>query len=237
LDSDVSGIFDDLLKADLIELPEMKRPAEAGKTDDPKYCKYHRLVGHPIHDCFIFKEKVMELAHQGKITLEDDSANVNTVTLNDHPNGVTEIDSSPNEAGCFHQKSQEHVEDCLTAMVFTDEDLMLGSQPHNRPLFVTGYLHEQRINRILVDGGSAVNILPLRTLRELEIPTNELSNSRLMIQGFNQGGQRALGTIRMELLIDDMESAALFHVIDAKTSYNLLLGRPWLHENGVGPST
>jgi hypothetical protein len=41
----------------------------------------------------------------------------------------------------------------------------------------------------------------------------------------------------MELLIDDMESAALFHVIDAKTSYNLLLGRPWLHENGVVPST
>ncbi|KAL0449510.1 UNVERIFIED_CONTAM: hypothetical protein Slati_1507400 [Sesamum latifolium] len=53
LDSDVSGIFDDLLNANLIELPEMKRPEEAGKTDDPKYCKYHRLVGHSIHDCFI----------------------------------------------------------------------------------------------------------------------------------------------------------------------------------------
>ena len=29
----------------------------------------------------------------------------------------------------------------------------------------------------------------------------------------------------------------LFHVIDSKTSYNLLLGRPWLHENGIVPST
>ncbi|KAL0320191.1 UNVERIFIED_CONTAM: hypothetical protein Sradi_5280600 [Sesamum radiatum] len=66
LDSDVSGIFDDLLNANLIELPEMKRPEEAGKTDDPKYCKYHRLVGHPIHDCFIFKDKVMQLARQGR---------------------------------------------------------------------------------------------------------------------------------------------------------------------------
>ncbi|KAL0440650.1 UNVERIFIED_CONTAM: hypothetical protein Sradi_0003900 [Sesamum radiatum] len=65
LDSDVSGIFDDLLNANLIELPE-----EAGKTDDPKYCKYHRLVGHPIHDCFIFKDKVMQLARQRKISLE-----------------------------------------------------------------------------------------------------------------------------------------------------------------------
>ncbi|KAL0463425.1 UNVERIFIED_CONTAM: hypothetical protein Slati_0230100 [Sesamum latifolium] len=81
LDSDVSGIFDDLLNANLIELPEMKRPEEAGKTDDPKYCKYHRLVGHPIHDCFIFKDKVMQLARQGKISLEEDNAASNLISI------------------------------------------------------------------------------------------------------------------------------------------------------------
>ncbi|KAL0444769.1 UNVERIFIED_CONTAM: hypothetical protein Slati_2199600 [Sesamum latifolium] len=37
--------------------------------------------------------------------------------------------------------------------------------------------------------------------------------------------------------MDDMVSTALFHVIDAKISYNMLLGRPWLHENFVVPST
>ncbi|KAL0406360.1 UNVERIFIED_CONTAM: hypothetical protein Slati_3949900 [Sesamum latifolium] len=37
--------------------------------------------------------------------------------------------------------------------------------------------------------------------------------------------------------MEDMVSTALFHVIDAKTSYNMLLGRPWLHENAVVPST
>ncbi|KAL0324660.1 UNVERIFIED_CONTAM: hypothetical protein Scaly_2433100 [Sesamum calycinum] len=41
----------------------------------------------------------------------------------------------------------------------------------------------------------------------------------------------------MKLLMDDMVSTASFHVIDAKTSYNMLLGRPWLHENFVVPST
>ncbi|KAL0401877.1 UNVERIFIED_CONTAM: hypothetical protein Slati_4217600 [Sesamum latifolium] len=66
---------------------------------------------------------------------------------------------------------------------------------------------------------------------------DELLNSRLMIQGFHQGGQRAIGVIRIELLMDDMVSTALFHVIDTKTSYNMLLGRPWLHENSVVPST
>ncbi|XP_075101682.1 uncharacterized protein LOC142177114 [Nicotiana tabacum] len=35
----------------------------------------------------------------------------------------------------------------------------------------------------------------------------------------------------------DLHSSAWMHVIDAKTSYNILLGRPWLHENKVVSST
>ena len=34
-----------------------------------------------------------------------------------------------------------------------------------------------------------------------------------------------------------MVSTTLFQVIDARTSYNILLGRRWIHENGVVPST
>ena len=43
--------------------------------------------------------------------------------------------------------------------------------------------------------------------------------------------------IRLELVTSKLSSNTLFHVSDAKTSYNILLGRPWLHENGVIPST
>ena len=39
------------------------------------------------------------------------------------------------------------------------------------------------------------------------------------------------------MLIGEMESSALFHVIDAKTTYKLLIRRPWLHEYGVVLST
>ncbi|KAK4385648.1 hypothetical protein Sango_2688800 [Sesamum angolense] len=62
LDSDVPGIFDDLLEANFIDLPEIKRPEEAEQKDDPKYCKYRRLVGHAIQDCSVFKDNVMQLA-------------------------------------------------------------------------------------------------------------------------------------------------------------------------------
>ena len=66
-DADISNILDHLLELKLIELLEMKRPEKANQTNDPKYCKFHRLVGHPIEQCFVLKDKIMELSHQGKI--------------------------------------------------------------------------------------------------------------------------------------------------------------------------
>ena len=71
----------------------------------------------------------------------------------------------------------------------------------------------------------------------LGITIQELSNSKLVIQGFNQSGQRAMGMIRLEVAIGDLTANTLFHVIDSKTTYKLLLGRPWIHENGVVTST
>ena len=54
---DVPNIFEQLLQMKLIELPECRRPEDMGKVDDPNYCRYHRIIGHPIQKCFVFKGK------------------------------------------------------------------------------------------------------------------------------------------------------------------------------------
>ena len=114
---------------------------------------------------------------------------------------------------------------------------MLGSKPHNRPLYVSSYAREQKIDCILIDGGSAVNILLKMTMRRISLTMEELSHSCLVIQGFNQRGQHAIGMIHLELIIGELKSNVLFHVIDAKTTYNMLLGRSWIHGNGIVLST
>ncbi|KAM2695541.1 hypothetical protein EV1_040025 [Malus domestica] len=119
----------------------------------------------------------------------------------------------------------------------TDEDLLLGSRPHNRPLFVSGYIREHKVNRMLVADGLAINIMPKSTMTTIGIKVDELSLRSLLIQGFNQGGQRAMGMIRVEITIGELKSSTIFHVNDVRTSYSLLLGRLWIHGNGVVPST
>ncbi|KAM1993554.1 hypothetical protein ACFX16_009874 [Malus domestica] len=63
-DSDMDAMLDDLLEKKVIELPECKRPEEMNCVNDPKYCKYHRIVSHPVGKCFAFKELIIKLAQQ-----------------------------------------------------------------------------------------------------------------------------------------------------------------------------
>ena len=65
---------------------------------------------------------------------------------------------------------------CLkTTVTFIDDDILLSSKPHNRPLFMAGYIKEQKVDRILVDGGSAVNVMPKFTVHNLGITIEKLS--------------------------------------------------------------
>ena len=58
---------------------------------------------------------------------------------------------------------------CNTTITFTDDYLLLGLKPHNRPRFVTGYVKERRLTTSFIDRGSAVNILSKATMHEIGI--------------------------------------------------------------------
>ncbi|KAA0063475.1 uncharacterized protein E5676_scaffold110G00070 [Cucumis melo var. makuwa] len=74
-------------------------------------------------------------------------------------------------------------------------------------------------------------------MNQLGISIEESSSSKLVIQGFNQGAQRAIDIVRVEIAIKDLQGSTIFHVINSRTTYKLLLRRPWIHENEVVTST
>ena len=79
---------------------------------------------------------------------------------------------------------------------------------------MSGYVREQMLNRILIDNGYVINILPKSTMNQLGISIEELSSSKLVIHGFNQGVQWAIDTILLEIVIGDLQASAIFNVID-----------------------
>ncbi|KAI5323357.1 hypothetical protein L3X38_032429 [Prunus dulcis] len=80
-DEDVEEIFDQLLASNGITLLESKRPAEANKTNNPRYCRYHHLVSHMLKDCYILKDKIQELLNNSSLVI-DSSPRHHSATAN-----------------------------------------------------------------------------------------------------------------------------------------------------------
>ncbi|XXG88176.1 hypothetical protein AAC387_Pa12g0420 [Persea americana] len=122
-------------------------------------------------------------------------------------------------------------------IAFNKEDLLLGETKHNRPLYFTGYIKEMPIHRVQIDPGSALNLISTSALEELGIPPSKLSHTSVSIFGYDGSAQRPIGKIRFRLQIGDLISEVTVYAIKTPSCYNILLGRPWIHENGVVPST
>ena len=108
---------------------------------------------------------------------------------------------------------------------------------HNRPLYIEGNIGAAHLRRVLIDSGSAVNILPVRSLTRAGYTINDLEPTEVVICGFNNHGTAALGSITLKIKMSTFSFKVRFFVIQANTSYSALLGRPWIHKYQVVPST
>jgi len=83
-DDQLVAIFHLLHKGNMLKLPETQRPNEVGRTTDPNYCLFYRMVHHPTSRCYVLKDKIQALIDTGVLTLksEQKKVTVNMVSLN-----------------------------------------------------------------------------------------------------------------------------------------------------------
>jgi len=174
---------------------------------------------------------IYELLHLSKETREAlRDALANSESFLTHMPEIPGGDTQPSCPECHH------IQPKVPTITFTAEDMLLKDNKHDRPLYYTGYIGSTCIERVQVDPGFALSIIPKRLLYFLGIPLYRLSATTTTIYGFNAGSSHPLGKIRLHCRIGSLKSEMTCYVIDADTSYNLLLGRPWIHANWIIPS-
>ena len=72
-------------------------------------------------------------------------------------------------------------------------------------LYYTRYIGSTHIERIQVDIGSVLSIIPKRLLYFLIIPLSRLSTMNMTIYGFNAGSSHPTGQIRLQCQIGDLK--------------------------------
>ncbi|XP_055830916.1 uncharacterized protein LOC129899948 [Solanum dulcamara] len=120
---------------------------------------------------------------------------------------------------------------------FHEEELPSEGLGHNKELNITVRYRDKFISRVLIDNGLAVNICPFITLRALGIDIGKIHESHVKVRGFDGTKRGVISKIDLPLQIGPEEFVVEFQVLDISASYNLLLGRPWIHMAGAVPST
>ncbi|KAI3943839.1 hypothetical protein MKW92_004890 [Papaver armeniacum] len=127
-----------------------------------------------------------------------------------------------------------------SSITFTDDDLPPEGRNHNKDLYITIGWENALVPLVLMDNGSCVNICPLKTLQKMMVNLSyivEAEESCRTVRGFDGGEQVALGEITLEIWVGPLKTQAVFLVINIQSSFNMLLGRPWIHKNGICASS
>jgi hypothetical protein len=106
-----------------------------------------------------------------------------------------------------------------------------------KALYIKGYINGQPVNKMLVDTGVAVNIMPYSVLRRLGCSTRDLIKTNVTLSDFNGQTSEAQGVPNVDLTVGSKTVSTSFFVVNSKSTYTVLLGRDWIHANCCIPST
>ncbi|GKU99855.1 hypothetical protein SLEP1_g12638 [Rubroshorea leprosula] len=108
---------------------------------------------------------------------------------------------------------------------------------HIKPLYISAHMDGVPVNRVLVDNGAVVNVIPSFMLRNLGKNSEDLVYTDVTISDFTGGVSKSKGVLPIALTVGSKTSMSAFFVVDSSATYNALLGRDWIHSNWCVPST
>ena len=93
------------------------------------------------------------------------------------------------------------------------------------------------MHRVLVDPGSAADLLHLLAFHQMKVPFYCLSSAGRVLSGFNGATTLTVGDIVISVKAGPITQQVLFSVVEDLGPYNAIVGRAWLHAMKAIPST
>ena len=120
---------------------------------------------------------------------------------------------------------------------FSDEDKAWTIQPHDEALVVTLRVRGYDVRRVLVDQGSAVEIMYPDLYNGLNLKSKDLTAYESPLISFEGKTVIQKGQIRLPIQTDSEIVEIDFIVVDSYSLYTTIMARIWLHALGIVSST
>ena len=119
----------------------------------------------------------------------------------------------------------------------SDEDKIGTIQPHDDALVVTLRIGGYDVKRVMVDQGSAVDIIYPDLYKGLGLKLEDLATYSSPLVSFEGRMVAPKGQIRLPVQTGMDVVEVDFIVVDVFSPYTAIMGRPWLHTLGGVSST
>ncbi|XP_065635074.1 uncharacterized protein LOC136069902 [Quercus suber] len=226
------------------------------------YCQYYQDHGHTTEDCRSLLDHLDQLVRKGKLRhllhhssdrggqmnsepQRNDSSKPSLGTINvifaalgrtrSWPSKVMSVARLP--ARDFGRDSRRARPVIQLVLSFSDEDKIRTIQPHDDALVVTLRIGGYDLKRVMVDQGSAVEIMYPDLYRGLNLKPDDLTPYCSPLVSFE--GRIVTPKGQMWLLVQTGSEVVEvdFIVVDVYSLYTAIVARPWLHTLGAVSST
>ena len=109
--------------------------------------------------------------------------------------------------------------------------------PHHDALMLTLFINNFDVHRVLLDPGSAADLLQLPTFRQMKVPLDKLNSKDRILSGFNGATTLTMGDITLPVKAGPVTQQVLFSIVKDLGPYNAIVGWAWLHTMKEVPST
>ena len=232
------------------------------KCNQNLYCQYHQDHGYITEDCrnlwnhldqLVREGKLRHLlhpssGHQGQANQEpwrDTSLRPSMGTINvilaasgrtgSYPSrvmSVARLSTKDND-----RESKKAKKGALPVLGFSNEDKIGTIQPHDDALVVTLMIEGFDVKRVLVDQGSAVEVMYPHLYRGLNLKPEDLMAYDSLLVSFEGKIITPRGQIRLPIQTSSDVVEVDFIVVNAYSPYTTIVARPWLHALGAVFST
>ena len=215
------------------------------------YCQYHRDHGHTTEDCRSLWDHLDQLVREGKLKqlLHHSSSlggQIDTRPERENPSRpplriINVIFAAPGRTGSCpsrvmsmarlfpedgsHEPKKTKLDRSLV-MGFSDEDKIVTIQPHDDALVIILRIGGYDVKRVMVDQGSAVEIMYPDLFKGLNLRTEDLTPYNSPLVCFEGKFIISKGQIRLPMQASSEIVEVDFIVVDAYSPYTAIVARP-----------
>ncbi|XP_022641636.1 uncharacterized protein LOC111242486 [Vigna radiata var. radiata] len=240
-------VLEEALRANLLSVA--RSPTPRG-VDESKHCRYHQNMGHSTEDCVTLKDKLKSLVQAGHLREF-------VQRMNSRPSGRQGGQGNRQPAvrreplTTERQEDDESRERPLRGVINTISGGFAGGGPSSaarkrnlrnfHSVNGVGVARRTMPTIIVSRPGSSANILYWKTFQQMDIPDGSIMPFSEQILGFAGERVDTRGYVDLKVCLGTdvgaKELKVRFLLVEAETSYNVLLGRPCLNAFGAIVST